>query len=494
MLADPHFEGEPHWYPPLNPWMAAGISTVTGARAAGAFFRLEILAVGAFLLAVFAMQYITTGLPGLAFVVPAGVLLGWIVPGNGLYPNDTARAALIVVLLVIGLSGVRNSTPAENPRKLGRCLGLGVLVGVIGLWNGASFFVSLTVLLTWAALPILDCLLKVRRPASFLWLRPIVAFLGCLVAMSPLLLPQLFRYGKIETATSARIWLDPMFGGGLDARVALDLPLFAQGWELVLLLAGALAVLMSLTFPRLPWKFDGQAALPLFWAYLVCMFFAHLGYATNDPAYPWIAGVIKTFIPAPPHGFLAVSRAVLLCLKLFSGWVVLSLALHVWETFVVPKTNVAFTRAVQAATWVLASGLCLLVPIRLPIEIGFHSQPEDAQLMAWARRARKITGLDTVFVQYPGRLTALAGIRVFHFGAPDHANHYVQPVRQQLRDEVNQLVRRGAFSDIDGIFRRHNVRYLIELPGPKDPVMHHCGGLPVSEYAGFRLLPAKPCA
>ncbi|MCG5053903.1 MAG: hypothetical protein KA712_13145 [Myxococcales bacterium] len=494
LLADPHFEGEPHWYPPLNPWMAAGISNLTGARGAGAFFRLEILAVGAFLLAVLATQYLTTSLRGLMFAVPLGVLLGWIVPGNGLYPNDTARAGLLATLVAIGLSGVRSTTDARARSKFGVPFCLGALVGVLGLWNGASFFVSLVVLLTWTTLPILDTLLARRRPVPHLVFKPVVAFLGCLVAMSPLLLPQLLRYGKIKSATSARVWLDPMFGGGLNARAALDLPLFAQGSDLALLAAGALAVLLCVALPRLPWKFNAVAMLPLFWAYLVCMFFAHLGFAMHDPAHPWVASLIRRLIPAPPHGFLGVSRAILLCLKLFSAWAVASLAVTLWETRLVPKTKPALVRVMRATGWLLGAALCVLVPLRMPTEIGFYSQPEDAHLMAWARKVRRLTGRDTVFVQYPGRLTALAGIRVLHFGAPDHANHYVQPARQRLRDEINALARRGAFPELDDVFKRYGVRYLVELPGPKDPVMFHCGGAPLLEHGGFKLLPVKPCA
>lgn len=487
LLADPHFEGEPHWYPPMNPWLASAVTAVTGARGPAAFFRLEVLAVAAALGAFFVALYGIGGWVLLA-MVPFAAALGWLQLGGGLYPNDTARAPLIFSIVMIGRALVKLMNESHEERWPWRNLAVGLSVGVLGLWNGASFFAAL---ITWAACEGASLFVRVRRGMRWhaLW-SPSLAAAGIAVVMSLLVLPQLFHYGHVKMAGSARKYLEPFYGGGVDLSAASKLPLLPRGLSLWIVCAAVLVILVARLWRLVPLRRLLLMGVPFGIAYGACLTICHLGYGMNDPKHPNVARLIARFIPAPPHGFLSISYTLWWVLVLAAAGLMVSLlilaACRKWSE----RLTSPWLRRLGFCSLGVA---CALTWYWLPRDIAFYSRNEDAGLLQWARQAKRITGASTVFIQYPGHMEPLAGFRVFHFTSPDHANHYVQPARQVERDLANRYIAMGDAKRADDILTAHRVAYFIDDSQGKDTLIERCSGPTIIAYAGFRLLPKVPC-
>lgn len=493
-FVDPHFRGEPHWYPPLNAWAGAVVARVTRVEPPAALFRWEVIATSLFVLALGVAAFVTLG-PAGTMVLPLGVYLGWVTHGSGLYPIDSARGAWLLTLTLLGgaLAWCARAPDERGQRALLLWSGgAGLATGALGLWNGAAFFTTLPL----ATLTVLVTALGARRSlgTARAALGPVAFVGGLALLMSLLVVPQLLRYGTVRQAESARLWLSPEYAGGTDAARILQLPFVPRGLALGLIVTFFIASGIAFAIPGARARTHALRAAPFGAAYLVCMLGAHAGFALHDPRTPRLASFLQARLPAPPHGFLVLSHSLLPVLELLAIGLV---ALLAWRLVLarlcahrVPRPVERFLAiggpavlAVPAMVWLLFA---------FPTQLAFYSQPEDPGFVRWAHEAKQLTKNSTVFIRWPGRLAALAGFRVLQFGAPDHANHYVYQDRMNARAQIDAAVAGGRWSEADELLARYGVRYFLQFPNP-DAVADHCGGAVLMDYAGFRLRPRVPC-
>ncbi|HEX9371594.1 MAG TPA: hypothetical protein VF897_11340, partial [Roseiflexaceae bacterium] len=262
---DPHYPDEVHWYPFITPLAAALYANAFQEPLQSAYLIVAVLFSAAALAAAGALMYVYFGAPGLAFF-PIVVLLGTFWPDNTTYPISTSHALLFLLLGVAG--AIMAGAGAANGRLFAL---LGALTGLLGLWHGSSLiaagFISLC-LIVWATAA------RIRagaRPRAAL--APALLYgLSFAVCISPLIAPQLIRYGTLKQSDAARLFLIEDYQGGNLPEALFSLRLFPRGADAVWLAIFALSLFVG----------GDRAArikrVPLAIGYLFCILLGHLGF------------------------------------------------------------------------------------------------------------------------------------------------------------------------------------------------------------------------
>ena len=498
-FSDPHFEGEPHWYPFFMPLAAAAVARIGGYEPASAYFRLEVMTTALFLLAIGLHIRVVAGRLWVALLPVAG-LLGWILPGNGLYPIYGARGPLLILLAASGwVIDQAATTRMSRQRAFWLAGAVGLANGVLGLWNGAAFFLCLPVTVLVAVWLGGRMDMEGRRPFERVF--PLAAAVAaCTLAMALLLLPQLIHYGTIQQAQSARLYVETaIYGPGNHWQEAFAGRLWPTGLARVLLWAFFALLALSAWSPRVRGLIKPTRALPLAFAYLLAMAVAHVGYGLNDPALGAGGVLLRTLLPAPPHGFYIVAGGALFPVIqiLAVGWTFLllwQLAVERLKAKIPPKATLVLADPRRA--WLAAAATAVLwiaMLIRFDSRIGFFWQGEDLAFYRFARQAHAITGNRVVYTETPARMVTVGGIRVLAENAPDHVNHYVLAQRLATAAELRALVARRNYSAADQLLARNNVAFVLAGPGNLNQVVDHCGGNVLIQFGTYRLRERAAC-
>lgn len=477
--ADAHYEGEVHWFPFVTPWLAGHLSRALDLPLYAAYLRLEILLTAAYVAAVALFLWRAVG-PGSLWMLPIASGLGAFDAGNGMYPIHAARPAFVCYLLIAGSCLPRKSSKGGP----GRFLALGVANGLLGLWNGASFFVALAcsgVICGLAAA-------RLRRHVGLASaaLRVVLAIVGVVGPMSFLLAPQFLRYGRVEQADSARTWLAPDFAGGTEWRSVFSLPMANDKPTLAVVALFALALAVPKARRRMAPCVRSELVVAAMLAVAVCLATAHLGCMMHDPTMPMLAAFIRAHIPSPPHGFAILSQTPLQLLQLTIAALVVAAA---WRALAarsrLVQALVARATGGSASKWLVAgalAGLAILPPKMDPM----HVTAFPREVVDFAARARAIAGGSTVFSRDASLMPF--GIRVLHAPYPDHANHYVQGERAEAVARIDSALESGDVQAAEYVLDRYGIRYILVDPGSVEPVARECGGDVVLAAAGFRLV------
>jgi hypothetical protein len=470
LLADPYYAGERHWYPFLTPLAAATVSRLTGASIPASFFRAEVLFVSLYLVALAVLAFVLAGWPGLA-LFPVVFWLG-LSPGNGLYPTEAARGAFC---LFLAWAGVLHQRHALAPRD---CVGLGLAVGMLGLWNGSSFFVS-GLLAALLVAEVVRADLRAGRAGPALRTITFTAAGGAL-PLSLLFLPELLQHGRLAVPDAARTWMAEIYQGGTLTK-ALTLSLLPRDLHLVLLLLA----LATLFVPRL----RVARALPLLVAYLGALLVAHLGFIAADRAHPLLARAAIALLPAPAHTFLSTAEACRPAVDLLG---LLTLArLLVW----------AVERAAPSAPQRLAPALPLAALAALailfftfPYRLTRFSAFETRGFARFAEEVGRRTDGATIFFRYPGRVLQLAPIKILKLSVAEYANPYVHADRTRAEQAIDEALRTGGVRQADAVMDRYGIAFIMEDPrAPTDPVVRRCGGAVLAQHDGYILRKRDAC-
>jgi hypothetical protein len=472
-FSDPYYAGEHHWYPFLTPLVAATVSQLGGGSIPEAFFRAELGFVALYLLSLGVLAFLLARWQGLLFV-PVAVWLGALAPGNGLYPTEAARGAF---LLFLGYAGL----VLEDPRLPARRAALlGLSVGLLGLWNGASFFVAAAITGTIAAVLVWPSL-RQRRARGLAFLPVLVGAAALPLAM--LFAPEVLRHGRLAVPEAARTWMADIYLGGTLTK-ALTLRLAPRGFQLALLLA----VLVRLGAARRLGLPPRPRATPLVLAYLLCLALAHLGFVAADRAHPLLARVAAALLPAPAHTFLSAAEA---CRPAIAVLGLVSLV----ELFLLllRRLRVAvpvLPALVPALSLVAFATLTLTFPYRITRFSSSESRPFVRFAAAVAARA----GTTPIFFRYPGRLVQWAPLKILELSVAEYANPYVHAERSRAADAIDEALRTGSVAHADALLDQYGIGFIMEDPrAPTDPVIRRCGGAILLEQDGYRLRKREHC-
>jgi hypothetical protein len=471
--SDPYYAGEHHWYPFLTPLVAAAVSKVTGRPVPESFFRAEVGFVALYLAALGLLAFALAGWRGLLFL-PVAIWLGALPASNGLYPTEAARGAFCLFLAYAGLV----LDGGLSPR---RALGLGAAVGVLGLWNGASFIIAALVA---AALAVHATARAVRerQPRTVLRWAPLLA-LGAAIPLLLLFGPELLRHGRLAVPDAARTWMADIYRGGTLGK-ALTLPLAPRGVGLVL----ALALFARLAVGRRLGLSCQRRAIPLAAAYLACVLLGHLGFVGADAGHPVLARLARSLLPAPAHTFLSAADACRPAIEALGLAALVELAARLW-----PAARARVPGALVPALAALAYGLLLL--LGFPYRITRFSSSESAAFDRFAQDVGTRTEGRSIFFRYPGRMLQATSLKILKLSVAEYANPYVHAERARAERALDEALRRGDVTAADAVLERYQMAFIMEDPrAPGDPVIRRCGGTIIMQEDGYRLRERVPCS
>jgi len=475
-LTDPHYKGEAPWYPAVMPALAAGMSKLTGRTMPSAYFVTEIWLCAITILAIAWLLHRLGGWWATS-LLPLGLGLGWFGAPSALYPAQSARAFFFLVVGILAASWDDTARSRSARRRSALSLGLGL--AILGLWNGASFFVASGTAAVLVAFRLVQSLRRSTLRQALPWLIVLLASVT-IVFGGLFLLPQLIRYGTIRQAGSARLYLGPAYEGGTSASAMLDLPLFPRDWDLAFL-----AVFVGSLWIRK----DGLRyfKVPLLIAYLLANFMGHLGFAMNDPHHRQLAGFIRATMPAPPATF--VNQALLL-LPFIKVMAVATLASWLWSLV---KPAMAKTVALPSALAPVFVFVALVPLLWMDVpKIALFADEESSAFAEFARAASYIADDATIYINHPYQFMGQAGFRLLFFRMSDHANHYVQKEREKAQTDLRNAVHAQRLTVANAILDKHDVKYLMRLDREPDPVVNRCG-VEILQGQGVALLKRVPC-
>jgi hypothetical protein len=468
-FTDPYYAGEHHWYPFLTPLVAATVSRLGTASIPVAFFRAEVFFIALYLISLGALAFALARWPGLLFL-PAVFWLG-LDAGNGLYPTEAARGGFCLFLIGAGWLWERRTL---TPRM---AAGLGAAVGVLGLWNGASFFAAGALAAILAVRSILANRQAGRRALRFV---PFLV-LGAGLPLALLFAPQLLRHGRLAVPDAARTWLAPTFTGGTPGKV-LTLALAPRGLHLMLVLAALLPLVRRLALAR-------PRALPLLIAYFGCLLFAHLGFLQADGAHPLLARAATSLLPAPAHTFLATAEACRPVVEILGLLALAQLALRAMARLglVVPAGTGALIPALALAT---SAALFFTFPYR----ITRFSSSETRGFDQFVQEVAAQVGDTPVFFRYPGRMLQSGSLKILKLSVPQYANPYAHADRTRAEQAIDNALRNGDVDAADAELDRYRIGFVMEDPrAPGDPVIRRCAGAPLAQQDGYILRKREHC-
>jgi hypothetical protein len=484
-FTDPYYLGEAHWYPFVMPAAAALVARISGRDVPEAYFRLEVIATAFSMLIAGCAIVVFGGLRSLP-LVPLAILLGWLEPGHGLYPADGVRGAFCLFLVLAGLVWEGRSSRARSPTAY---LTVGVLIGTLGIWQGASFMtatgIGLLLLLPLAR----DC---VRPEQRFTALKRFALFL--VGVAGPLLLlfgPQLLKYGKLVYPQAAAAWLEPLYEGHGIAD-ALKLGLLPRDTGLVLV---AVFVIRTLWIGG-----NGTAwrrSQPLLAAFAISLILAHGGFVVADLAHPGLARIARRLLPAPPHTFWLVTTALLPIVKLLGLVALLETLSRIVKWLLRRFLDRHRTTIGTWAKWGpmgLALALFVVLPFHFPKLPPRTSDSQDRGFYNFTKQVAATVGRTPVFFRYPGMFVQGGAFKVPLLSLDYYASQYVQASRRRAVEDLDRAVASGNIAGADAYFVKNGYQFIMEDPRAKsDPVILRCGGSPIMSHSGFVLRRYEGC-
>ncbi len=484
-FTDPYYLGEAHWYPFVMPAAAALVARVSGRDVPEAYFRLEVITTAFFMLVAGCAIVVLGGLRSLP-LVPLAMLLGWLEPGHGLYPADGVRGQFCLFLVLAGLVWEGRSSRARSPAAF---FAVGLSIGILGIWQGASFMtatgIGLVLLLTLAR----DCVRPGQRVATLK--RVVFLLVG---AAGPLLLlfgPQLVKYGRLVYPQAAAAWLEPLYEGH-GMVDALKLALFPREAGLVLVVAFVVRVLW-IGGNGTAWR----RSQPLLAAFVVSLILAHGGFVVADLAHPDLARIVRRLLPAPPHTFWLVTTALLPIVKLL-GLVALlesvSRALKWRFRGFIDRHKTTIGTWAKWGPMGLALALFVVLPFHFPKLPPRTSDSQDRGFYNFTKQVAATVGRTPVFFRYPGMFVQGGAFKVPLLSLDYYASQYVQASRRRAVEALDRAVAFGDIAGADAYFVKNGYQFIMEDPRAKsDPVILRCGGSPIMSHSGFVLRRYEGC-
>ena len=456
LFADPHYAGEPHWYPFLTPLLAAGVSALAGLPINQAYFATGAL-LGALLLVALALLLRSwAGNAGLA-VLALAVLAGLVVPDDGVYPFATARLPFTVFMLAAGAAFSRDGARGRPLGSLRMFLAGGVLTGLLGVWHGASFVVASAL----SAVLLGKLAAGAIRSPDGRRERLVRAAAYALAAASIaalLFLPQLLRYGTLRQSDAARFWLlDSLYGAGDRPTDLFRLALLPRGTDALWLLAFAVGLVLAGSRRR--------PAVPLAIGYAFAKALAHLGFVLNAGGHPWLAALARRLLVVPPHTLNDIAEYTLLLAKL---WVVATAVRAVLES---PRARSLAGRAVarvpafgregvrEAVALLATLALALVAAVRLPPPAPLFAQAIDGALPPFAERVAALLGPGETITGANG-LIRLVPIKILAMTTEAHSNPYVHDERTVAAHMLDETAARGDWGAVGAILDEYRIRYV----------------------------------
>ena len=485
-FTDPYYLGEAHWYPFVMPAAAALVARISGRDVPEAYFRLEVITTAFFLLVAGFAIVVLGGLRSLP-LVPLAMLFGWLEPGHGLYPADGVRGAFCLFLVLAGLVWEGRSPHARSPAAY---LAVGVLIGTLGIWQGASFMTAAGIGLVLLVPLARACLRPGQRVAT---LERVVLLLGG--AAGPLLLlfgPQLLKYGRLVYPQAAAAWLEPIYEGHGMAD-AFKLALLPRDAGLVLVVAFAIRALWIGRSETTLWK----RSQPLLAAFAVSLILAHGGFVVADLAHPDLAKIVRRVLPAPPHTFWLVMTALLPIVKLLGLIALLesvSRALQWLLRGFIDRHKIAIGTLAKWGPMGLALALFAVLPFHFPKLPPRTSDSQDRGFYNFTKQVAATVGRTPVFFRYPGMFVQGGAFKVPLLSLDYYASQYVQAARRRAVEDLDTAVAFGDSAGADAYFVKNGYRFIMEDPRAKsDPVILRCGGSPIMSHSGFVLRRYEGC-
>ena len=482
--ADPHYVGEVHWYPFMQPMLAAGYRAATGEPLQTAYMFASMLISAAALPALALVCVAYAGPVGL-LCVPIAVLAGIYWPNNTTFPGGAGELFLLVYLAAAvwlyraaGNMAPQQRKPSatsnwQSPLQM-PLLVLGAATGVLSLCHGASFVTACVISAG------LLCLVLVRG-----WQRPgpTALAVGCFVLggfllSAPLIVPQVLHYGTLRQADEARLFLHPDYYGSGDALSSLlTLALLPRDWHT--LAAGIFIVFGA--FGVLPYR--RSVIAPLAIGYLFALGWSHLGFVLHVTSHPQLARMAAALLIAPPHTLIAIwtllaNLMLLLLFAAFIRWLIFALFKHLarHDRTVLPMFLRAF-----APSWVLTLlllGSYTLLLLHMPTQISGEVATIPSDQETFFQQVTALTGPDqTVYVAAWGEqreFLRAAPFKVLLLHTPYHRNPYVTAERAQAEAALNSPLKHMV--ELDAILRTYHVGYALTLPGKAAPVVAICQG------------------
>lgn len=481
---DPHYPGEVHWYPFMTPLAAALYASTFHAPLQHAYLVVAVLFSAAALAAAGCLMYAYFGTSGL-IAFPLAVLLGLFWPDNATYPISTSHAPLFLQLGVAGAIMGRGASKSGDYATSGWLFALlGALTGLLGLWHGASLIaagvISLCVL-GWAAAARSKARAGLRAA-----LAPILLYgVSFAVCISPLIVPQLIRYGTLQQSDAARLFLIEDYQGGNLPAALFGLRLFPRGADAAWLAIFALSLFVG----------GDRAArmkrVPLAIGYLFCILLGHFGFVLHSSQYPWLAWLSATLLVAPAHTFYWISQTLLMLIKLAVVGAVLGLARELVRSRILVKAPLRWSAqsagVVGGVALVASYGLLLIHP---PTQQVPPNRTVKQAEYDFAAQMSAIAGPnDAIYVEYEWghwELMQIYPFKVVYFLSPFHRNPYVEQQRAGVDGRLG-LVGDDA-QHLAQLLLDNHVRYVATMPGQKSVIAALCAGSPLLESrAGHRL-------
>ena len=466
-FADPHYLGEPHWYPFMTPMVAALIARVTRVPVYLAYHAGDMIWRGVSIVGLGVLFVCVLGEWGIVWFVIC-VLAGAIAPESWcIYPFQSVRGAFWIYFAVASLFA-QSLRDWEWPRIRHRAAALGALTGLLGLWHGASFFTAALVSAALAAAFVWRWLFQAPRDWKRLALVAGTMAAPAMVLLSFLLVPQWLHYGHIARAGQARIYLEPFYHGGHSFADFARLSLLPRNWHFIEYVPFLLACLHRPSRPRF-W--------PLVVAAVGTTFMGHLGFTLDDPAHPRFSAWVWNFLPAPPHTFWYVAESLWAPIKwLGYGWLAWLVGSHAWRWSDARRTQ-------------LIGGAALLAVATLTVHRWPEPRVESENLPAWwfsfAGSASRTLGTHTVLLRRHWELLWLADFYPLWLPAFDHTNHYVQMERMRVEADLDHAIAARDYAGAERILARYDVGGF--MGGDPDAVADSCGGPPVVADTGLTL-------
>lgn len=461
---DGQYAGEKNWYPFITPLLTAITAKITHQSATVSLALVAIAINTAVILVVGGLLAWLFGWMGLV-ALGGGLALNFISFNGGSYPISTMRLPFALFLVV---AGALFAGPGHIPKNkwLPLFATLGVLHGLLSLWQGSSFitasFVGGMLIIYW---------LLVSREGRGFALAGIAVYALITVALFALLIgPQLLHYGRYVSGDEARLYLGNGYDNGNNLGSILTLRFLITDTGASLL---ALIGFFTLFIRNPNTKIKAVAvAILLAYAFAVCM--SALGFAQNSTQAPWLAQLIQKFMPAPAHTFGYVAQ---FCNTLMR---VLGLgAFLVWVMELAARTFLA--RLPQRVLGVARFALVALAMI--PIGLDYSRQ----------EKLLSLTGVDREVTQFAAQAAALVPRNATVYGAEHimqyapfkiligsapHANPYAQPARNRANDTLTDqdLIGAGDAAPFQKTLNEFDVRYAIVPSNDKNAFLRLCAG------------------
>lgn len=479
-FSDPYYEGETSWYPFVTPLAAAVASRLLAVTIPEAYFRVEPLFIGVFVVAAAALAFRVSRWCGVAALACA-LLLQRLPIASGIYPADAARGPFLALLLLIGHAA--RAAPAWRPH-----LAAGVLLGTLGVWHGASFFVGIGLVTLFAVVPIIWRTIR-RRSAPRAEAAALTSILfGAAVPMAILLLPQLLHYGTIQISPAARRWVEPgIYGdGGLDRA-------WASGHWPSLLTTMMIAVLVVREVVAKYRRRPGSLEVRMLTLALTASLLAgHMGFLIADRTSPDLARLARMLLPAPSHTFLSVAESTSSVAAVLGFAAIVEGAGRIAARLL--RGHQRLVKAARVPGIVGALGVCAFVSSFAVVPLRKYLATEKVTFVAFAEKVGSLAGHKTVFFRHPGRFTQHAPIKILVLSLDYYANPYVHARRVDAARALDQSLQRRDFSAADRVLHEAGIQFIMENPRHRnDLVVRSCSGDVAAEFEGFILRRVAPC-